>query len=96
MTEAELRLRYFSRSASRSVINCPIETPFASGNTCINCEGNSPIWNMRLQRCVRCPNGFTFKESTKTCVGVVSNSQSETQIKVVTPIVEEEVAEAPI
>jgi hypothetical protein len=37
LTPSELRLRYFSRSASKNVTNCPISTPFFDGQRCINC-----------------------------------------------------------
>lgn len=75
LSASELRLRYFSWSASRNVTNCPIETPFASGGKCINCEGDSPIWSMRLERCLGCPAGSVFNESSKSCW------KSETNIK---------------
>lgn len=48
MSASELRLRYFSRAASANVTNCPLSTPFASGGVCVNCEGDSPLWDMRL------------------------------------------------
>lgn len=39
LTPSELRLRYFSRSASLNVTNCPLSTPFFDGQKCINCQG---------------------------------------------------------
>lgn len=96
MTAAELRLRYFSRSASANVTNCPLATPFASGGSCINCEGEVPIWNMRLERCVRCPAGSSFNESTKTCWQTVESQQSASIYHVVNPLIEKDVEVEPL
>lgn len=67
MTKAELRLRYFSRAASWNVTNCPLATPFASAGECINCQGRTPYWSMRLERCVGCPKNGYFNATSRTC-----------------------------
>lgn len=67
MTSSELRLRYFSRASSWNITNCPLEKPFASAGECINCEGSTPYWSMRLERCVGCPKGGYFNATSRSC-----------------------------
>ena len=60
LTQSQLRLRYFSRSASRNVTNCPLETPFFNGKKCINCGGEFPFWDMAKEKCSNCAVNFVY------------------------------------
>lgn len=96
MTAAELRLRYFSRSASWNVTNCPIETPFASAGVCIDCTGRAPYWSMRLERCVGCPKQSYYNATSRSCWKTYVSQQSSEEYHVVQPIREKEEHVAPL
>lgn len=78
MTQSQLRLRYFSRSASRNVTNCPLETPFFDGKSCINCAGEFPFWDMAKEKCSNCAANFLYNEGDRDCVRQKSSGSSST------------------
>lgn len=92
LTRSELRLRYFSWSASRNVINCPLSTPFFNGKGCINCEGEYPYWDMAKERCAQCAKYYTFNEKNRDCVQSTFYESKEVNVTV-PPISQREVTQ---
>jgi hypothetical protein len=68
LTQSQLRLRYFSKSASLNVTNCPLETPFFNGEKCINCAGAFPFWDMAKEKCSNCAPNFKYSETDRDCI----------------------------
>jgi hypothetical protein len=71
-----------------NVTNCPIDTPFASGGDCINCEGATPYWSMKLERCVGCPKGAYFNQTSRSCWRTVISQEDSESYEVVRPVKE--------
>lgn len=90
LTPSELRLRYFSRSASRNITNCPLATPFFDGKNCINCEGEFPFWDMAKERCAQCAKYYTFSEKNRDCLQSTFYESKEVEVTV-PPISQSEV-----
>ncbi len=40
---------------NHNVTNCHIDAPFFDGKNCIQCDKDSPIFNMETSKCVHCP-----------------------------------------
>jgi hypothetical protein len=50
--------QYIARSQKfDNITNCPLATPFYNGISCINCTGNTPIFDMTTLKCTNCPTG---------------------------------------
>lgn len=96
MTSSELRLRYFSRASRWNVTNCPLATPFASAGECINCEGSTPYWSMRLERCVGCPKNGYFNATSRSCWITYTSQESSESYHVVKPIRERDESVEPL
>lgn len=86
LTQSQLRLRYFSRSASRNVTNCPLETPFFNGKECINCVGNFPFWDMAKEKCSACAPDFKYNQAARDCEQVITKTQTREVSVIVKPI----------
>jgi hypothetical protein len=83
MTQSQLRLRYFSRSASRNITNCPLETPFFNGQNCINCVGDFPFWDMAKEKCSNCAANFKYSESDRDCIRAKSTKRESRETTVI-------------
>lgn len=59
--------REVANSGNKSL--CPSDKPFydKSSNSCINCEGDSNIFNYLKNHCMRCPDGTHFNEEYHIC-----------------------------
>lgn len=63
--------QYYQRSQIyKSVNNCPLQTPFFDGVSCIKCSGNIPIFNIEINRCMQCPAYTTFNQGKRSCLTV--------------------------
>lgn len=53
--------------------DCPSETPYYDGTTCIVCPSNVPYFDLHYQCCVSCPVGSEYDTGRKECI----NSQGD-------------------
>ena len=60
---------YINRvNANNNITNCGTDTPFWNGVKCIDCKDKTPIFNIATAKCVACPDGQAFDETTRTCI----------------------------
>ena len=60
------------------VKTCPLQKPFSSdGSVCINCEGNTPYFNIDTQQCSNCDS---YDSSVNVC---------NDKIPVLTPVIDD-------
>ena len=51
-----------------NLTNCGEATPFFNGQSCIDCSGKTPIFNISSSTCVACPANFQYDITTKACI----------------------------
>ena len=59
----------FNYMLENNVTACPLDKPFVIKGTteCVNCEGDTPIFDVDQEICINCPQGTTFNSSVHKC-----------------------------
>lgn len=59
----------FTFITHNNVTKCPISTPFLrnSDSLCVNCEGEKPVFDLKIKDCLICPEGTVLNSETHKC-----------------------------
>lgn len=58
------------KSKYPGIQECPSDNPFfnAQKNICINCAPEYPLWDIKYNRCILCPEYSTYNKDSRICL----------------------------
>lgn len=60
---------YIKRATDNdNTTNCGTNTPFWTGDKCVECKDPTPVFNIATAQCTKCPDGTVYDSKTHACI----------------------------